>query len=112
VQAVACAANNILFTQKHRADPVLSSAIERGLIVQGDHDQAIDRLVQNCKGDELLVQLKKMLKFRHERCGKLEDNANDLKRELQAFKSAGQNPPSLHNGQPIPLEQAVRYIWC
>ena len=59
------------------------------LILQGYHDQAIDRLVQHCKGEELLVQLKKMLKYRHERCAKLEENASDLKREIQALKAAG-----------------------
>jgi hypothetical protein len=61
------------------------------LILQGYHDKAIDRLVQHCKGEELLVQLKKMLKYRHERSAKLEENASDLKREIQALKAAGQH---------------------
>ena len=57
--------------------------------VQGHHEQAIVRLVQNCSGEELTAQLQKMLGFRHERCAKLEDNANSLRREIQALKAAG-----------------------
>ena len=65
--------------------------------MQGDHDKAIDRLVQNCKGDELVVQIKKMLNFRHERCAKLEENANDLRREIQACRSAGERSLGVHS---------------
>ena len=57
--------------------------------MQGQHEQAIVRLVQNCSGEELTAQLQKMLGFRHERCAKLEDHANDLRREIQALKAAG-----------------------
>ena len=43
-----------------------------------------------------MQQLKKMLKFRHERCAKLEENARDLKREIQAIKAAGEEKTSTH----------------
>ena len=36
------------------------------------------------------MQLQKMLRLRHERCAKLEDTANDMRREIHALKAAGQ----------------------
>ena len=50
--------------------------------------------MQRCKKEEIVQQLKKMLKFRHERCAKLEENARDLKREIQAIKAAGEKKTS------------------
>lgn len=46
-------------------------------------------LVQRCKKEEIVQQFNKMLKFRHDRCAKLEENARDLKREMQAIETAG-----------------------
>ena len=54
---------------------------------QGDHDRAVDRLVEHCSAEELVLQVKKMLRFRHERCSKLEDKANDMRREVLSSKS-------------------------
>ena len=58
--------------------------------MQGHHEQAIVRLVENCSSEELTVQLQKMLRLRHELCAKLEDTANDMRREIHALKAAGQ----------------------
>ena len=52
--------------------------------------------MQRCKKEEIVQQVNKMLKFRHDRCAKLEENARDLKREIQAIQTAGMQKWQMH----------------
>ena len=59
------------------------------MVAQGDYESAVDTLVHRCGKEELVQQFTHMLKFRHDRCTKLEENARTLHREIQALKTAG-----------------------
>ena len=53
---------------------------------QGNDDKALEDLQRNNSGDTLLVELKKILNFRHTAFKKLQETSNDMQKEIQRLR--------------------------
>eukprot|EP00960_Hanusia_phi_P072810 767880-Hanusia_phi.AAC.5 len=57
------------------------------LVQEGNDDKALEDLQRNNSGDSLLVELKKILNFRHAAFKKLQETSNDMQKEIQRLRT-------------------------